>query len=159
MSEIKVENGKLELTKAETGDEYRFEQKALEGLAKTEVFGIPVGAAAGGLLTVSAFDALRGLLAGAIPKLPQWVIPAIGAWVVSTKTVKGFMGTTASNAAGLILTADAIQAIYNVRGLVSGRVGGVKLEQTMRGKVKTEGNGHKEITSIEEYNRVMGLSK
>ena len=130
----------------------------LGGFAKTEIMGIPVGAAAVGLLTVSIWDAIRGLAGGVLPAaIPAWLVPAIGAFVVQTRTIKGFMGTDAANAAGLILTADAIQALFNVRGLVSGLVGGVKLGQTMRGTVATQGDGHREITSIEEYNLVHGL--
>ena len=130
----------------------------LGGFAKTEIMGIPVGAAAVGLLTVGVWDAIRGLVGGALPAaIPAWLVPAIGAFVVQTRTIKGFMGTDAANAAGLILTADAIQALFNVRGLVSGLVGGVKLGQTMRGTVATQGDGHREITSIEEYNLVHGL--
>ena len=104
---------------------------ALSGFAKTEVMGVPIGAAAVGLLTVSVWDALRGLVGGALPaQMPQWLIPAVGAAVVQSKMIKGWMGADASNAAGLILTADAIQALFNVRGIVSGLVGGVKLGQT-----------------------------
>jgi len=141
----------LHLAKAQAG--------MLGGFAKTEIMGVPIGAAAVGLLTVSVWDALRGLLGGVLPEaIPAWLVPAIGAMVVQSKAIKDFMGADAANAAGLILTADAIQALFNVRGLVSGMVGGIKLEQTMRGTVATGGNGHKEITSIEEYNRVHGLA-
>jgi len=143
------------------GTEIELHAKAgvLGGFAKTEVMGVPIGAAAVGLLTVSVWDAIRGLVGGALPaQIPQWLIPAIGAAVVQSKMIKSFMGADASNAAGLILTADAIQALFNVRGVVSGLVGGVKLGQTMRGTVATGNNGHKEITSLEEYNRVYGLA-
>ena len=131
----------------------------LSDFAETKVMGVPVGAAAAGLLTVSVWDAIRGLVGGALPaQIPQWLIPAVGAVVVQSKMVEGWMGTDASNAAGLILTADAIQALFNVRGIVSGLVGRIKLHQTMRGTVATGGNGHREIASIEEYNLVHGLA-
>ena len=131
----------------------------LGGFAKTEIMGVPIGAAGVGLLTVSLWDALRGLVGGALPaQIPQWLIPAFGAMVVQGKMVKGWMGADAANAAGLILTVDAIQALFNVRVIVSRLVGGMKFGQTMRGTVAIGGNGHKEVTSIEEYNLVHGLA-
>jgi len=131
----------------------------LGGFAKTEIMGVPIGAAGVGLLTVSLWDALRGLVGGALPaQIPQWLIPAFGAMVVQSKMIKGWMGADAANAAGLILTVDAIQALFNVRVIVSRLVGGMKFGQTMRGAVATGGNGHKEVTSIEEYNLVHGLA-
>ena len=129
------------------------------GFAKAEIMGVPIGAAGVGLLTVSVWDALRGLLSGVLPAaIPTWLVPAIGAAVVQSRPIKGFMGSDAVNAAGLILTADAIQALFNVRGIISGLVGGIKLKQTMQGAVATRGNGNREITSIEEYNLVHGLA-
>ena len=131
----------------------------LGGFAKTEIMGVPIGAAGIGLLTVSIWDAIRGLVGGVLPAaIPAWLVPAIGAMVVQSRMIKGWMGADAANAAGLILTVDAIQALFNVRGIVSGLVSGVKLGQTMRGTVATGGNGNREITSIEEYNRVHGLA-
>lgn len=150
-----IEDGKLIMKPAE-GETVKLEQRAgaLEGLTKFEVMGIPIGQAAGGLLVVSVWDAIRGLLGGILPaQIPQWLIPVIGAWVVNTKTMRGFLGNTAANAAGLILIADSVQALFNVRGLVSGLVGGVKL-----GQIKTGGNGHREITSLAQYNQVHGLA-
>jgi hypothetical protein len=148
----------IELKKREDGT-YAFELPAeqvveleqagiLEGISKTEVFGIPVGQAAGGLLAVSVWDAIRGLLGGVLPaQIPQWAIPAIGAWVMSTKTIQGMLGKTASNTAGIILTADAVQALFNVRGLISRLVSGVKLRQPATASFS--GNGSKEQSLAE----------
>jgi len=131
----------------------------LGGFAKTEIMGVPIGAAGVGLLTVSVWDAIRGLVGGMLPAaIPGWLVPAIGAMVVQSRMIKGWMGSDASNAAGLILTADAIQALFNVRGVVSGLVKGVSLGQTMRGSVAIGGNGHREVSSIAEYNLVHGLA-
>ena len=122
------------------------------GFAKTEIMGVPIGAAAVGLLTVSVWDALRGLVGGALPAaIPQWLVPAIGSVVVQSKVIKGFMGADAANAAGLILTVDAIQALFNVRGLVSGLVGGVNLGQT-----KAIGGGSNSQTA-DAYLKSQGL--
>ena len=152
---------KLFATKGPEGTKVELHARAgvLGGIAQTKIMGVPIGAAGVGLLTVSIWDAIRGLVGGALPsQIPQWLVPAIGAYVVQTRPIKGIMGADAANAAGLILTADAIQALFNVRGVISGLVGGMKFGQAMRGTVATGGNGHREITSIEEYNRVYGLA-
>ena len=152
---------KLLAAKESEGTEVELHAKAgvLGGIAKTEIMGVPIGAAGVGLLTVSIWDAIRGLIGGALPaQIPQWLVPAIGAYVVQTRPIKGIMGADAANAAGLILTADAIQALFNVRGVISGLVGGMKFGQAMRGTVATGGNGHREINSLEEYNKVYGLA-
>ena len=100
----------------------------MEKIADIKIFNVPLGAAGLGLVTVSAVDALRGLLAGVIPAAtPVWLIPAAGAVLVNTRMVRDVMGDLACNAAGLILTADAIQALFNVRGIISGLVGGTHL--------------------------------
>jgi len=125
----------------------------LSGFAKTEIMGVPIGAAAVGLLTVSVWNALRGLVGGVLPAaIPSWLIPAIGAAVVQSKMIKGFMGADASNAAGLILTVDAIQSLFNVRGVVSDLVGGVKFRQT-RAAGATGNNSQ----SVDDYLKAHGL--
>ena len=125
----------------------------LGGFAKTEIMGVPIGAAGVGLLTVSVWDAIRGLVSGSLPAaIPAWLIPAIGAAVVQSKMIKGFIGADASNAAGLILTADAIQSLFNVRGLVSGLVGGVKL-----GQIKAAGATGNNSQSVDDYLKAHGL--
>jgi hypothetical protein len=148
----------IELKKREDGT-YAFELPAeqvaeleqagvLEGISKTKIFGIPIGQAAGGLLAVSVWDAIRGLLSGVLPaQVPGWMVPAVGAWVMSTKTVQSMLGRTASDTAGIILTADAVQALFNVRGLISGLVSGVKSGQSSTASFS--GNGHKEQSLAE----------
>lgn len=127
---------------------------ALSDIAKTEFMGVPIGSAAIGLLIVSAWDAIRGLIGGTIPTtIPQWIIPVVGAVVVQSRPVKGFLGKDAANAAGLILTADAIQALFNVRGLISGIVGGVKMGQVSPvGSVTSERS-----QGVDDYLRAQGL--
>jgi len=130
----------------------RVQAGALGGFVKADIMGVPIGAAAVGLLTVSVWNALRGLVGSALPAaIPAWLIPAIGAMVVQNKAIKGFMGADAANAAGLILTADAIQALFNVRELVSGMVGRVKSRQT-----KATGGGST-AQSADEYLKAQGL--
>ena len=161
MTMEKNEQGVWEIKLPEATGEAHLEAAragVLEGFAKTEVFGIPIGAAAGGLLAVSIWDALRGFVGGAIPaNIPQWAIPAVGAVVMNTKMMKGFIGSTTANTAGIILTADAIQALFNVRGLVSGLFKGAQLKQTMKGATVGD-NGNREITSLAEYNAIKGIA-
>jgi len=161
MREITIDNdidneGKIVLSEETAGTEVHLEAArtgVLSGFAKTEIMGVPIGAAAVGLLTVSVWDALRGLVGGALPaQIPQWLIPAIGAMVVQSKPIKGFMGNDATNAAGLILTVDAIQALFDVRGIVSGLVSGVKLRQT-----RPAGATSNNRQSVDDYLKVHGL--
>ena len=150
---------KLLAVKKDQGTEvelHRAQAGVLGGFAESKVMGVPIGAAAIGLLTVSAWDAIRGLVGGKLPtNIPQWVIPAIGAMVIQSKFIKPRIGDAAANAAGLILTVDAIQALFNVRGIVGGLVkkAPVKLQQTMRGPTQPT-----EVTSIAAYNAMMGIT-
>ena len=144
------------LSKKPEGTEVELHAQAgvLGGFAKTEIMGVPIGAAGVGLLTVSIWDALRGLVGGVLPAaIPAWLVPAIGAMVVQSKMIKGWMGADAANAAGLILTAEAIQTLFNVRGLVSGLVRGVKL-----GQVSPAGSvGNDNTQSVDAYLKAEGL--
>ena len=142
----KNEEPEVELHRAQAG--------ILGGFTSTEVMGVPVGAAAIGLLVVSAWDAIRGLVGGKLPaNIPAWLIPAVGAMAVQSKFVKPRIGDAAANAAGLILTADAIQALFNVRGLVSGLVNKVpvKLQQTQAA------GGGSTSQSVDAYLKAQGL--
>ena len=156
MNKVTIDNeGKLVEIVQPAEDELHLEKSqagALSGFAKTEIMGVPIGAAGIGLLTVSVWDALRGLVGGVLPAaIPAWLIPVIGAMVVQSKAIKGFMGADAANAAGLILTADAIQALFNVKGIVSGLVGGVRFGQT-----KAIGGGNTN-QSVDDYLKARGL--
>ena len=122
---------KLFTAKKPEGTEVELHAKAgvLGGFTKTEIMGVPAGAAGIGLLIVGAWDAIRGLVGSKLPvNIPQWLIPAVGAMAVQSKFVKPKIGEAAANAAGLILTVDAIQALFNVRGLVSGLVNKTKVQ-------------------------------
>ena len=145
---------KLFAAKKPEGTEVELHAKAgvLGGFTKTEIMGVPAGAAGIGLLIVGAWDAIRGLVGGKLPaNIPQWVIPFVGAMAVQSKFVKPRIGDAAANAAGLILTADAIQALFNVRGIVSGLVSGVKL-----GQVSPAGGGGT-TQSVDQYLKAHGL--
>ena len=126
----------------------------LGGFAKTEIMGVPIGAAGVGLLTVGIWDALRGLVGGVLPAaIPAWLVPAIGAMAVQSRMIKGWMGSNAANAAGLILTVDAIQTLFDVRGIVSKLVSGIKFRQ-----VKPAGSvGENTTQSIDQYLAAQGF--
>ena len=142
----KDEGTDIELHRAQAG--------VLGGFAETEVMGVPIGAAGAGLLIVSVWDAIRGLVGGKLPaNIPQWVIPFAGAMAVQSKFVKPKIGDAAANAAGLILTADAIQALFDVRKLISGLVSKapVQLQQT-----QAAGGGSTSQT-VDDYLKTHGL--
>jgi len=122
---IQDEQGTWKVTLPEPEKEAHLEAERagmLGGLVKTEVFGIPIGAAGGALVTAGIWDMLAGVVKGMVPGVPNWVVPAAGAFAVNTKMVRGFVGTGAANAAGIILAADAIQQFFNLRGLISGLI-------------------------------------
>ena len=142
----KEEGAEVELHRAQAG--------VLGSFTKAEVMGVPIGAAGIGLLIVGAWDAIRGLVGGKLPgNTPQWLIPAVGAMAVQSKFVKPKIGDAAANAAGLILAVDAIQALFDVRGLVSRLVNKTKvqLEQT-----QAAGGGGTSQT-VDAYLKAQGL--
>ena len=141
----KDEGAEVELHRAQAG--------VLGGFTKTEIMGVPAGAAGIGLLIGGAWDAIRGLVGSKLPaNIPQWVIPFVGAMAVQSKFVKPRIGDAAANSAGLILSVDAIQALFNVRGVISGLVSGVKFRQT--GAAGATGNNSQ---SVDEYLKAHGL--
>jgi hypothetical protein len=93
----------------------------LAGLAKTEIFGVPIGAAATGALIAGAWDGVAGLAGGILPQTAQWpwLIPAIGS-VVTARFLPRFVGSSAANVGALLLAYDAMQQMVNIRGMVSG---------------------------------------
>lgn len=103
----------------------------LSGFARTEIFGVPIGAAATGLLIAGAWDGIAGLVQASIvgARIPSWAIPAIGSFV-TTRWAGRLVGDVAAQTAGLILDSDAIQQFFNVRGLVSGLFGRVAAAPT-----------------------------
>ena len=157
--ELTIDNGMYAIMGREeaSGTEMHLEKAqagVLSGFAKTDIMGVPIGAAGVGLLTVSVWDAIRGLVGGVLPAaIPAWLVPAIGAMVVQSKLIKGWMGADASNAAGLILTAEAIQTFFDVRGVVSGLVSGIKL-----GQVRPAGSvGNVNDQPVDAYLKAQGL--
>ena len=142
----KDEGNEVELHRAQAG--------ILGGLTETKPMGVPIGAAGIGLLIVRTWDAIRGLVGGKLPaNIPAWLIPAGGAMVVQSKFIKPKIGEAAANAAGLILTVDAIQTLFNVRGLVSRLVNKtpIKFQQTQAA------GGDSTSQTVDAYLKAQGL--
>ena len=126
----------------------------LGGIAGIEPMGIPIGGAAIGVAVSSLVSALvarfapgqTALLAGPMGKLGL-------AWAIKQYLSKP-LGAKNADAVAFVLTVSAIEGW--VKQMI-GQLTGMTLGQTMRGTVATQGDGHREITSIEEYNLVHGL--
>ena len=106
---IKTEDGSWEM-KSQEDETARLERAGmLDGLAKTKVLGLPIGAAATGLAAAGIGDIISGFISGVIPTgiAGTWT-PAITkllmAWLIKSKTISGFIGSTAADTGALIFT-------------------------------------------------------
>jgi len=107
----------------------------LEGVAKSRIAGIPVGAAAIGALTAGAVDGVIGLVEGAVgATIPSWAVKGAGAFAV-VKWGGKLVGETAAQTAGLLLAYDAIQELVDLRGMVSGLFSGITLQHQSPWKI------------------------
>ena len=135
----------------------------LSGLADFKIGQFNVGKPITGLMVAAANDVLAGLIQGvAGEKLTvggrfAGAIPGIvGLLLLNNKTAKNWLGDVPVEAANTILIADLFtDYAFDIRTEVKKRV---KLGQTKRDTIDTSGNGHREINSIEEYNKVYGLA-
>ena len=94
-------------------------------ISEARIAGIPVGAAATGALTAGLVDGVTGLIEGvAGTTIPKWAMSGIGAFAV-VKWGSKWLGNTAAQTAGLLLTYDAIQELVDLRGMVKGLFGGI----------------------------------
>ena len=103
----------------------------LEGITKTEVFGIPVGAAGAGLAAAGVGDMVSGWLSN--------IVPGVAGTRYGPAMVKGFMawaanrwggriiGSTAANVVALIFTIDAVTDVFDLRGMTAGLISGVPM--------------------------------
>jgi hypothetical protein len=96
----------------------------LDKLPSIEIMGLPLADAAKGGLAAGVADALSGVVE-AFVSLPPWAGPAVGAYLVNSKMVKGFLGSRAANTAALLLTFDAVQGFFNFRATTRNIVGGI----------------------------------
>jgi len=97
----------------------------LSNIARTEVFGVPIGAAATGALVAGVWDGISGLASGFIPNIPDWAVKGVGA-VVTIRWMPNLVGREAANVAGLLLTYDAIQSMFPIRDWVKNIFSGFK---------------------------------
>ena len=89
------------------------EEGVLGGIAETEIAGIPVGAALTGALVAGVAD---GLIAMIPMRLPSAVARGAASWGMM-QYGPGVVGTTAAQTAGLFLAYDALQEVFNFRGM------------------------------------------
>ena len=101
----------------------------LTGISEWRIFGLPVGAVAGGAIAGGVGDALSGVVVSLVPQAPSWAVKAATAWAVAQWGPK-IIGKEVSQVGALFLTYDAVQELFNLRGsianIISGVVGGVK---------------------------------
>ena len=125
----------------------------LEGISRWEIFDIPLGSAIGGMFTAGLWDILASFLSGLTEKLPDWLVPLLGAWV-SKRFISRLVGAEAANVAAIILTYEGLARAFNVREWVSGLAG--RLKERVSGE-ETSSSSVGEIASLEEYNRLHGI--
>ena len=144
----------------------------LSGLAGFKISQYNIGKPAAGLVVAALNDVAAGLIQGVVGKhgkhgkhetsagkLAMAIPSIVGLGLLNTKMAQGWLGSEAIEAGNIILFADLFtDYIFPIRAKVSGLVGGLRLRQTEEDTVDAEGDGYKEITSIEEYNRVYGLA-
>ena len=88
----------------------------LAGVAETEIAGVPVGAAITGALTAGVAD---GLIAMIPMKAPGVAVRGIASWAMIRWGPRIF-GAKAAQTGGLFLAYDAMQELFNFRGMVKG---------------------------------------
>ena len=124
----------------------------LAGVAETRIANIPFGAAAAGALIAGLADGLIAMMpASTIKKAPQLVVRAGAAWATIKWGPKLF-GTAPAQAAGLFLAYDAVQELFDFRGLTSGLFKKVKIgelgQEEKEKEIELIGDGEEEIELI-----------
>ena len=88
----------------------------LTGVAETAIASVPVGAAITGALTAGVAD---GIIAMIPVKAPGVAVRGIAAWAMIQWGPRIF-GTKAAQTGGLFLAYDAMQELFDFRGMVRG---------------------------------------
>ena len=88
----------------------------LAGVAETSIAGVPVGAAVSGALVAGVAD---GLISMIPVKVPGVAVRGIASWAMIQWGPKIF-GTKAAQTGGLFLAYDAMQELFDFRGMVRG---------------------------------------
>lgn len=96
----------------------------LSNLAEFKLFGLPIGAVAGGAVVGGVGDAVTGLITGAVPQAPTWAIKA-GLAFATVKWGPKIVGNAVAQTGGLFLTYDALQELFNLRSSISNVIGGL----------------------------------
>ena len=126
----------------------------VKGITEFRVAGIPVGGVAVGLLVSGLVDGVVGVLEGAIKKeLPVWLAKGGGAYAVYRWLPRGIFGEDGAKFATAILAVDAIQDLWDVRGLTRGLFG----KAGIGGLVGEEAEG--EIPEVEVPPELLGKVK
>jgi len=124
----------------------------LAGVAETKIANIPVGAAAAGALIAGLADSLIAMIpTGTTTKVPPLVVRAGAAWA-TIKWGPKFFGTAPAQAAGLFLAYDAVQELFDFRGLTRGLFKKVKIgelgQEEKEKEIELIGDGEEEIELI-----------
>ena len=124
----------------------------LAGVAETKIANIPVGAAAAGALIAGLADSLIAMIpTGTTTKVPPLVVRAGAAWA-TIKWGPKFFGTAPAQAAGLFLAYDAVQELFDFRGLTKGLFKKVKIgelgQEEKEKEIELIGDGEEEIELI-----------
>lgn len=109
-------------------------------VSQFEFFGVELGEALAGLFLAGFADLGVSVIVTSIPDvgpIPGNILRAvllfIAAAVFQTNMIKRSLGAPAANAASLLLAADAITAIFDIRGVIGGLfVGGLGSNRTGR---------------------------
>ena len=88
----------------------------LGGVVETEVAGVPIGSAIAGALVAGVAD---GIIAMVPVKAPGVAVRGIAAWAMIQWGPRIF-GTKAAQTGGLFLAYDAMQELFDFRGMVKG---------------------------------------
>ena len=97
----------------------------LEGLSEIRPFGLPIGAVGGGLVIQGAADALGAVVNGfSNNKIPSWAVKGVMAFAL-VKWGHKVVGNDMAQVGALLVTADAVQDLVNIRGSVNNIVNGL----------------------------------
>ncbi|MDP3732533.1 MAG: hypothetical protein Q8R31_05910 [Candidatus Omnitrophota bacterium] len=97
----------------------------LAKLPNIEIAGLPISDAAYGAAVAGLGDVLTGVIQGFAPQVPSAAVKLGSAFALGLKPVKNMLGSRITGVAQLLLVYDAIQETLNIRGRVSGMVGGI----------------------------------
>ena len=134
----------------------------LSDLTNFKVGQVNIGKPIAGLVVAAANDVLVGLiqrvtggqLSVIAGRFSGAILNIVGLFLLNTKQVKGWLGSDAVEAGNIVLTADLItDYVFDIRGKISGMVGGINLGQTLRDTVTTDNK----VETIDDYIKAHNL--